>query len=323
MGLPKAVLEAERAAEAAMLEIKGNTGEQPTPEAESKKPELNETPEKVKAPEETPAPTSDDDGIDWKHKYDVLKGKFNSSVPALQEKVKQLESQIDHNPKFAEMERQSFSDKQRISQLEQALQEKQVAPTKSELNPYLLAEYGEEFANAVAEAAAQGNQITSNKLAELEQKLSSQIQTTQKDVEQTNAKTRMDGLKAIIATSGHKFESINDDPMFHEWLAGLDKYSGRERQTLLENAYNSGNVTLAASFYTDFMGTQKERFNSNPLSQHVEPASSTSRPDTGSNPMQFNAQAYEKLHEDYRNGRMTDAEFEKRDSEFITALSRR
>tara|TARA_R110002167_G_scaffold91458_1_gene246100 strand:- start:170685 stop:171662 length:978 start_codon:yes stop_codon:yes gene_type:complete len=325
MGLPRAVIEAEKAAEAAMLALKGNTGEQPTPEVESKKPELTETPEPVKSPvqEQQPAPTSNDDGLDWKHKYDVLKGKFNSSVPALQEKVKQLESQVDNNPKFAQLERESFADKQRISQLEQALQVKEVKPAELELNPYLKEEYGEDFAKAVADTARQENQIMSNKLNELEAKLSGQIQSTQNDVKQTNAVTKMDGLKALISAGGHAFESINDDPMFHEWLSGVDKYSGKERQSLLQHAYDSSNLKLASSFYIDFMGTQKQRFNSNPLSQHVEPVNSNNGQDKLSTNTPFNAESFQELHDKFRRREITEAEFNEKEREFFSALQQR
>jgi hypothetical protein len=244
--------------------------------------------------------------VDWEHKYKVLDGMFKAERTKLSEQIKQLQALPQANTTLvanlqAEIERL----KQTNSQLEQAKQS-EPAVSHTELDSYLVDEYGEEFAQAVAKTANAQNAPLLQKLQHLENQLNSQSQSIQTNETDRN----MTSLKATIKSAGFDFNVVNGDSMFHAWLSESDPYSGMQRQDLLEQAFNSGDTLRTARFYTDFMKTQTIKAAQNPFSEHVErlPNVSVGEEVNTQQPI-FDRQAIVRLAEQKRRGQITDAEY--------------
>lgn len=318
MSLPKAVIEAEAKANAMIEAQKGNTDNTSTPANNDTidLPKQSETPpqETLQAQENNP----------YKHKYEVLQGKFNklaADMKAMQEKdaIQTSAALPENDPRFVQLQQQLSALQQQNSQLEQALKERPEPQAQVELNPYLVDEYGEEFAEAVAKAA---ESQTKAAVDQLRKEFGSKIDSTHNKVSEFSTSNTMASLKALLANShGIKFDLVNNDPEFHSYLMAQDPYSGVQRQSLLENAFQSGDVERTARFFTDFVKTQNTTSSDHPLSSHVDPATNVVMQDTGTQPAQFNANALAELHDQFRRGLITEADFNKRESELFAALA--
>ena len=251
-------------------------------------------------------PQLDPVNVDWEHKYKVLDGMFKAEKTKLNEQIKQLQALPQANTTLvANLQAEIQRLEQTNSQLEQARQS-EPAVSHTELDSYLVDEYGEEFAQAVAKTANAQNAPLLQKLQHLETQFNSQSQSIQTNETDRN----MTSLKASIKSAGFDFDVVNSDSMFHAWLSESDPYSGMQRQQLLEQAFNSGDTQRTARFYTDFMNTQTTRATQNPFNEHVDrlPNVSVGEQINTQQPV-FDRQAIVRLAEQKRRGQITHAEY--------------
>ena len=318
MSLPKAVQEAEARANA-MIEAQanGNT-EQSIPDTRnpSSLPGTNETPEP-----QTSEARGNDDG--YKHKYDVLQGKFNklaADFKTLQQQATQPASpvSVESDPRFVQMQQQLTAMQQQNSQLTQALKDRPEPEAQVELDAFLVEEYGEEFAKSVAQSA---QKQTSAAVEQLRKEFGQQIESTQNTVTQVTASNTMAALRRTLGASSVDFDSVNDDPDFHAYLAQVEPYSGIQRQQLLESAFNSGDIERTARFYTDFSKTQTTPVSNHPLADHVDPSTTVTMQDSVAQPPSFDTNALTNLHDRFRRGLITEAEFQKQEAQLFAALA--
>lgn len=311
MSLPKAVMEGEQAANAAIEASKnGNTGNAPTPDQDN--PVTNET----------PAQQTSTGDADYKHKYEVLQGKFNklaSDLKTLQQREPQQPdpASIERDPRFVQMQQQIAQLQQQNSQLMQALESQPTPEESVELDPYLVEEYGEEFAKAVAESAAKQTKAA---MKQFEQKFGHQIEETQKRVSSVTTHNTMATLRAMLDKANVNFELVNNDPDFHAYLAQVEPYSGEQRQILMQNAFNAGDVARTARFFTDFVKQQNRPDANHPLADHVDPSTNVTMQDTGTQRPVFDEGAWARLHDQFRRGQITEADFQKREQQLFSAL---
>lgn len=318
MSLPQAVMKAEAEANAMIEAQNGNTDKASTPDKEVTQiefPKQSETPQN-----ETSPPQQEDP---YKHKYEVLQGKFNklaADMKALQEKDAQQTNpvSIETDPRYVQLQQQLSQLQQQNSQLMQTLESRPEPEAKVELDPYLVEEYGEEFAAAVAKTAAAQ---TKSAVEKLRQEFGHKIESTQNTVSQVTTTSSMNNLKKILSDQGIKFDLVNNDPEFHAYLMASDPFSGTQRQTLLENAFNSGDVERTARFFTDFVKTQNQTSSEHPLADHVDPSTNVVMQDTGSQQPNFDPDALTKLHDQFRRGLITEAEFQQKERSLFAALS--
>ena len=319
MTLPSALQKANDEADALMAKATTkNTADDATLDDNKQREQETGTPAENK-PTPEKEPQSD---IDWEHKYKVLQGKFNQQseqLKPLQEKVRQLESTAINPQQVTQLQNQITELQQRNNQLEQMAQEQ--SASKPQLNPYLQEEYGEEFAQAVAQSAqAQVDAVTAKFQKQLDA-VNSQFQATQQSVNQTSTENRFASLRSVLKNNGINFDQVDNDPMFHEWLSEHDEYSGQPRQALLSSAFQSGDVERTARFYQAFISTQKRKPEQNPLSQHVEAPAVPGGADTGAQPAMFDPNAFEKLHDKLRRGQISQADFEQEERRLFSALN--
>lgn len=312
MTLPTALQKAEAEADALILGNRNNP--------EQGNPESSNAPE----PKQGTPVNQDPKSEDWEQKYKVLQGMFNSQVNSLQEKVRKLESQSDSSQAVEQLQAQIQTLQHDNSQLKQALQE-QESSKPAQLNPYLVDEYGNDFAQAVAEQAEilvndRISKVTSEYDAKIAE-LTNQNQSTAQNLQQVSSDTRLQTLKGILKQQNVEWDITNDDPAFHAWLSEIDQYSGAQRQQLLEHAFNSGDMQRTARFYTDFVASQSNAPN-NPLRQHVDPTTGFTPTETATQTAAFDEAELKRINRLYREGRMTTEEFERRENEIYASLSR-
>ena len=322
MTLPKALADAEARADALISGNSGKTEEAGQPAADPA-PEANQHGQQ---PQGTPQPQDPQEKTDWKHKYDVLQGMFNTSnneLKSLKDQLRQLESRPDNSAQLQQMQQQLQALQQQNEQLKQEASAQQ--PVK--YNEALVAEYGEEFAKAVAEQSrstysADIKQMQSQYEAQLNE-LKSQLNSTQQHVTQTSQSTKIQSLTHMLSRNNSDFARVDNDPAFPQWLAQEESpFSNSTRQDLLTQAYNAGDLERTARFYVAFKESQNTAPPS-PLNEFVDPLTSTTPVEKpNAQPQAFDGNELQRINRLYQEGRMTQKDFEQREAELYARLTR-
>lgn len=306
--LPKSVREK---AELVDKHFQSNTEQKPA--AEEAKPTSVETPSEQ--PQVPQASTVNDD-INWKQRYATLDGKYKAEVPRLSEEIRQLKSQLSATPQNDAVISQMQQEINSLKQANQLLEQQQSQPAESaiELDKQLAEDYGEDFAQGVARVA----QLQNKELKQELENLKSQFNSTQQSMHQVTGEQKLSSFESMLLSKGITFAAVDNDPVFHQFLSTVDQRSGQTYQALMQSAYDNGDLARAASFYTEF-SDQQSRSNPN-LDQYADNLNSQTHVDTPPATPVVNGNAFTQLANDFRNKRITRAEFEAKERELFNAL---
>ncbi len=321
MALPQALQDAnERANELIRKQSEGqSTPENGNTEKPITQPQAQEQqkPQEARTPEPPQQQQSDSEQT-WEHKYRVLQGKYNADTKKLNEQLQEAQKRsqdpsLQHRLQALESEN---------SQLKQQLEQQQQASQSSgevKLSQKLVDEYGEDFARAVAEQSSAGSSDLINQLTQKISTLESKLNQTEQATNETADNMRMRELNAELSKHNIDFEQVNTDPMFHDWLSAIDDASGEQRNTLMNNAFQRGDINRTAYFFKAFKAQEGSNFNNNPLSSHVDVTSRAPSDAAGDDNVWTKAQM-DKLYADRRAGKLTDAEFQKWEQQLFSAM---
>lgn len=322
MALPQALQDAnERANELIRKQSEGqSTPETGNTEKTITQPQAQEQqkPQETRTPEPPQQQQQSDSEQTWEHKYRVLQGKYNADTKKLNEQLQEAQKRsqdpsLQHRIQALESEN---------SQLKQQLEQQQQASQSSgelKLNQKLVDEYGEDFAQAVAEQSSAGTSELINRLTQQINTLQSKLERTEQTTSETAGNMRMRELNAELSKHNIDFEQVNTDPMFHDWLSAIDDASGEQRNTLMNNAFQRGDINRTAYFFKAFKAQEGSNFNNNPLSSHVDVTSRAPSDVAGGDNVWTKAQM-DKLYADRRAGKLTDAEFQKWEQQLFSAM---
>lgn len=317
MALPQALQDAnEKANELIRQQSEGqkstpDTGNTEDPKPQAQQPQENRTPE-------PPQQQQSDSEQTWEHKYRVLQGKYNADTKKLNEQLQEAQKRsqdpsLQHRIQALESENSQL--KQQLEQQQQASQ-----PTgELKLNQTLVDEYGEDFARAIAEQSSAGSSDLINQLTQKISSLESKLNQTEQATNETAGNMRMRELNAELSKHNIDFEQVNTDPLFHDWLSAIDDASGEQRNTLMNNAFQRGDINRTAYFFKAFKAQEGSNFNNNPLSSHVDVTSRAPSDAAGDDNVWTKAQM-DKLYADRRAGKLTDAEFQKWEQQLFSAM---
>lgn len=163
----------------------------------------------------------------WRHRFDVLQGKYNSEVPALRKEIANLTEQLA----------KADTDKSGT-----AIQQAQSAV--SDLTPEEIEEYGPELVKFIQRVAAGASKGNGGDLSEIKGELDQMREEKRQDVE---ARFWAD-LEAQVPS----FREINANQAFHRWLAQVDRLSGQTRQQLLVDAQHALDPYRVAAVFKSF-----------------------------------------------------------------------
>ncbi len=262
--LPDSVQQqADKAEEIQKQIVEGNTGEETlnqdgnTSPPEGDAPETNEntldpTPATDPATEEpanvsttdvvTPAdlpadgqPVVTPEDETWKHKYEVLEGKYSVEKPMLQNQVNVLTGQMQM------LQNENMNLKQ---QLDQAQQQPGTAAEGSTTmpDPESFQQYGDEFVEMA------------NKLKNLEGSIGTIQQQTQR-VEENRAKDVWDGFWKDL-NDDPNFQKFNEDPGFIGWLNTTSPYTGQVRNASLQLANQHADLGRVKAIFQEYADIQ-------------------------------------------------------------------
>lgn len=185
----------------------------------------------------------------WRHRFDVLQGKYNAEVPALRKEIATLTEQVARSAKP-----------------ESAIQRAQDA--MSDLTEDEIDEYGPDLVNFIKRVA--GNAANSSGGGDLQEMKTQLEQLRDEKTQDATARFWVD-LEAQVPS----FRAINADPLFHQHLAGVDPLSGMTRQQLLVDAQQALDPYRVAAIFKSFSPQQKAQQNTIP-DELIQPRQSRS-----------------------------------------------
>ncbi|MBM9486985.1 hypothetical protein JBE38_13720 [Pseudomonas sp. ICBG1301] len=183
-----------------------------------------------------PAPAARNDGADyWEQRFKVMQGKYNAEVPALQQEVTRLTSEL------AKAQQPAGNAVQRAV---------------SDLTPEEIENYGPDLVALIQRVA--GGQVAAANPAELETiktELEGLKQKTQQSEQEKAAQAQEEFFRQLIQRIPDAI-AINALPAFHEWLSHMDTFSGKERQQLLIEAQTANDAYRVAALFQAFKDAQ-------------------------------------------------------------------
>jgi hypothetical protein len=224
--LPKNVVAQIEAAEQAQKQL-GN----PEPAAAKvKEPEQTTAPEeKTEQPDSQAQPAEqssvqteqnrDEDAAYWRHRFQVLQGKYNSEIAALREENQKLKDQAS-------------------KPIESKAQD--VASAIEGLSEQDIEDFGPELIELIKKVSGQSNR---------------EVEAVKQELNQIKEANRQDAEARFwtdLERLAPKFREINADPKFHAFLAEFDSQTGEQRQQKLIKAQQMFDAYSVAQLFNTF-----------------------------------------------------------------------
>lgn len=240
--------------------------------------------------EEAPSPPQQVDE-DYKHKYEVLKGKYDAEVPRLNQRLNETLKLVD------ELRQELLTLRQAKAQEEQRPPSKQsiLEALKQDPNIQFISHEYPDVWKGVESAISKVTEYTIGEIAKLQEKLS--------NTESRAIKTERDRFYDTLDLLCKDWESINVSPEFEAWLEVKDRYTGKTRRQLLLDAYNNFDAHTAANFFNDFLSEQKRIKEKPKETLNVAPKAKPSpTPEPKAGVEYIDALEIEKFYRDLNNG---------------------
>jgi len=204
------------------------------------------------APEPAPNPTFSKVEVeveepaedDWKHKYDVLRGKYDKEVPRLHGQVRDLSGRLESMENVLA----NVASRPAAKPAEETFE----APTgtaESHITPEMEEEYGKDFFDVVRLAA---REALAPMLDDLKKDLGQLTQQT-RQTSQHVAMSARERLFGQLDSQVENWREINKDQGFLGWLDEVDPYSGQPRGQLLRLAFENNDIKRVVAFFTGYV----------------------------------------------------------------------
>lgn len=195
---------------------------------------------------EAPAPQTTDT-VDWKHRFDSLKGKhdaeigrLNAEIDGLHRILASMQAAQPQGPGAGPAAPAPGAADQHFSF--------DFAPLTEEEKQ----DYGEEFLSVAERAAAQ-------KFAPIIKQLTDKISKLEQNVGQVTTVVQTDARAEVFRQLNEavpNWEAQDRDPLFIDWLRYPDPFSGMARQVLLDKAMQENNGPRVVAFFKAFKDLQ-------------------------------------------------------------------
>lgn len=298
MGLPKQVEEAGKRADELKKEVEGKTGD---PKDGKKPPEGDTTP---KDPENNPEPAPEPDKKqpdpkpqeeDWKHKFDVLQGKYNKEVKEVRDKLAavdmdKIQSDLANlNQQVVQLTQTNAT----LAKQNEELKAKAEKPepqtsndiTEDDLKHLRELELDDKAIEIIRKMAGGSGQVD---LSGTINEVKTQVNELKEGVEEAKTETqksRVDAFMSTVRASVPNFDDINNDQGFISWLSTTvsPQYPGKTRQGVLNEAGQNLDAVAATAIFNEYIEETKtkaqepaEEPKPNPLENEIEPNNSAS-----------------------------------------------
>jgi hypothetical protein len=337
-GIPRAVLEAAERADQ-ILKGEGKTGQQEeeaAPDHESDEvgqdeawPEAGDDAERHGAGDgqvvEQERVESSADADKWRHKYDVLRGKWDKEIPRMNDEIRYLREELAKSRESVGVLMGRVNEMQAGQRQAQEPQ-----PSRQAQEPDTVRKFRDEY----QDIAGPIDQMIESKLSVLKAQNPDNDETTARRVNMTAAQVAELNRKLFIRDMNElcpEWQKINTDPKFIQWLTNIDPLTGQPYQSMLTQASNANDAVRVSNFFNAWKAetgaqgvTQQTQPRQKPLESKVEPSRRGGGPATERGGKKtYTRQEIQQFYRDVQRGayRGRDEDFMRIDRDIVAAQS--
>jgi hypothetical protein len=178
-------------------------------------------------------PAEPDQPVDWEHRYNSMKGRWQRDTKLLSDRLADLEGVIANMQTVPP----------RAAAAPAGQPEPEVFLTQKEID-----EYGPEFIEVVGRKASEVAAPLLKQIKDLEARINGVSTTVVKDAKQK--------LYEYLDVKLPQWRELNDDPRFISWLKLPDDYSGAIRHTLMMRAFEQHDAPRVLRFFNGFLADE-------------------------------------------------------------------
>lgn len=263
-----------------------------------------------------PTPPAKQSEDEWKHKYEVLQGKYNAEVPRLNAEVRLLKTETDaYKVHMGELQRQMEDVLKSSNPSSPSVADADIESIKS-----IEEQYGSEFVGKLRNLF---NKEFQNTLKPYNEKLA--------DIEARQNRSAWDTYFNAISSRIPNWQSINRDPAFIEWLSNnRQQFSNKSYMDILRDSHAMADTHAVVKIFETYLtsinttpvdaATPSTPPNRGDLESMVSPGKSK----TNTTPVRQNDEfvsvaKIEQFYDDLRRGKYAGKEIEARKlDEFYT-----
>ena len=299
---------------------------------------------------------------DWEQKYKSLQGMFNAQNAETNQLRQEMQQEAARGQR---LEATLATMNQKSQDLQDQLKVVQEKPREVKLTKDILDETDDttrRFVEAYAHDHIQPIQARADRAIEEAATLRESLVRSNQDqqrIMQQNQRLQEQVFFGNIAARVPNWEQVNVDPAFKTWLSEVDPFSGRQRQEVINAAYQAADANTVANIFQTYIGQSGQAIQPGPAqppvqqqvqaqqqpgpisnpgypmpqqapspaldpSQSIAPprGRSTSLPDQAQADQQgtqWNAAMVAKLYQDKVNGRITPEEFKQYENDMFKA----
>jgi len=189
---------------------------------------------------------------DFKHKFKVLKGKYDKEVPRAHTEAREakdraivLEDEASRlRTRVAELEAAKPREEDKPDQKPITLEELEKDPEVA----YVRDNFSEVYKAFVKMFKAAGTSNTDPSLKGRVERIEAEV----KNVAESTARTSMQTFHGYLDENVEGWRDINKDLKFKEWLSTEDRYTGKPKMALIQDAISKLDGPTVSAFFEDF-----------------------------------------------------------------------
>lgn len=169
----------------------------------------------------------------WEHKYNVLKGMMDRAKTDSNDRILQLENQIEVLTKMARQPgpQETFHSTETPTMSDYGISDEDIEALG-----------GQEFIDQILKISAAG---AATEIAELRGEVDS--------LRNSQTESNEDLFYTQLSTLSPQWRAINKDDRFNEWLLEDEGLSGIPKKSFLENAYENRDADTSARYFNEFL----------------------------------------------------------------------
>lgn len=190
----------------------------------------NDDSDEYQTPPATPpaAPPAAPPADDFKHKYDVLQGKYNAEIGRMNKMLSDV---------YTEKEQLAAQLNQSAAPANPYTDDAQVDETTSSIE-FLKAQYPDAYPGIEALIAKRSVEV---------------LKPVADNMAKVAAEIKGDKYTKDLDSRLPNWRQVNADPDFGAWLDVPDRYTGATRRQILRDAYNKGDSERTLAFFEDYV----------------------------------------------------------------------
>jgi F0F1-type ATP synthase membrane subunit b/b' len=241
----------------------------------------------------------------YKHKYEVLAGKFNKEI---RERQAENSTILNQNKMLQDSLAELTAEVQKLKEAKP----QPVSIDENEKN------FKEQFDEVYTGVEAMVRRMFSDFEAKLDAKLGQATNSVRTEFVQDKAKTAYERYIDDLTKAHADWQEINVNPKFLEWLEVTERYAGKTRMELMREAHTRMDAPTVIAFFDDFLKEKGTPARREPTPHPNDRGSGSGSPSGGEKI--YTGQDLTELSEKVRRGEMTEEDAAPLEQKIITSL---